>query len=289
MRPSIPFINRSLYLYKRSYRGQVKAVILDWSGTTIDRYAIAPAISFVDVFKKYGVPISMREARIPMGLRKDKHLEALTQMPDIRNRWSKVYNRHPSNEDVVSMSKDFVPIQMECLRNYSTLLPNTITAVKELRNTYKVKIGTTTGFVKEMSDLILEECEKQGYVPDACVSGDEVMNGSRPNPHMLYKNMDLLDVGTIQSVVKVDDTTGGIKEGLEAGCWTVGMARWSNYMEIDSLEEEERMSVFDIKSRIKTARNILETSGAHYVIDEISELPAVIYHINQRLYNGETP
>ena len=34
-----------------------------------------------------------------------------------------------------------------------------------------------------------------------------------------------LDVWAPQSVVKVDDTTGGIKAGLFAGCWTVGIAK----------------------------------------------------------------
>lgn len=34
----------------RTYRGKVRAVILDWSGTTADAYVIAPAVVFVEVF-----------------------------------------------------------------------------------------------------------------------------------------------------------------------------------------------------------------------------------------------
>ena len=44
-------------------------VILDWSGTTIDRYAMAPTFAFIEVFKKFGVEITT-EARAPMGLEK---------------------------------------------------------------------------------------------------------------------------------------------------------------------------------------------------------------------------
>ncbi|MBT5040881.1 MAG: phosphonoacetaldehyde hydrolase, partial [Actinobacteria bacterium] len=33
----------------RSYRGSVRGVVLDWSGTTVDAYVIAPAIVFVEV------------------------------------------------------------------------------------------------------------------------------------------------------------------------------------------------------------------------------------------------
>ena len=59
---------------------------------------------------------------------------------------------------------------------------------------------------------------------------------------MVYRNMDLLDVNPIQAVVKVDDTVSGVGEALEAGCWGVGVARYSNYMSIDSLEEEDKVT-----------------------------------------------
>jgi len=57
------------YQYQRSYRGKVKALVLDWSGTLADAFVIAPAVVFVEVFKNQGVEISMAEARGPMGLR----------------------------------------------------------------------------------------------------------------------------------------------------------------------------------------------------------------------------
>ena len=38
------------------------------------------------------------------------------------------------------------------------------------------------------------------------VTGDEVENGVRPKPFMLYKNLDLLDVPDLHSVVKVGRT-----------------------------------------------------------------------------------
>ena len=42
---------------------------------------------------------------------------------------------------------------------------------------------------------------------------------------MIYLNMVRLDVYPAQAVVKVDDTTSGITAGLNAGCWTVGIAK----------------------------------------------------------------
>ena len=64
-------MNHPEYTFSRSYRGKVRGAVLDWSGTVADAYVIAPAIVFVEAFKKHGVEISMSEARGPMGLRKD--------------------------------------------------------------------------------------------------------------------------------------------------------------------------------------------------------------------------
>ena len=63
-----------------------------------------------------------------------------------------------------------------------------------------------------------------GYAPDCYVTSDLVPN-ARPSPAMIFKNMIELDVWSPQSVVKVDDTTGGIKAGLYGGMWTVGIAK----------------------------------------------------------------
>ena len=106
---------------------------------------------------------------------------------------------------------------------------------------------------------------------------------------MVYRNLDLLDVHPIQSVVKVDDTTSGLGEGLEAGCRTVGIARYSNYMDIDSLDEVADMSESEIRQRLEHTRKMLWEYGAHYVIDEPIELLEVIDDVNARLARGKRP
>ncbi len=280
---------KSNYVYRRTYNGPVKGVILDWSGTTLDKYVIAPALVFVDVFKRYKVPITMKEARLPMGLRKDAHIKAITEIPEVRKRWIDQYGKEPNKGDITNMFNDFVPIQLSCLRKYATLLPGTVEAVNELRRRFDVRIGSTTGFTREMVDILLEEAEKQGYKPDVSVAGDDVINGSRPKPHMVYCNMDLMDVNPIQSVVKVDDTVSGCQEGIEAGCWSVGIARWSNYMDVDSLEDGDKLTREEIECKLKMSRDILEKSGAHYVIDTIYDLPSVIECINTKLSAGCSP
>ncbi len=276
------------YVYSRSYRGKVKAVILDWSGTTADAYVLAPAVVFVDVFKKHGVEISMAEARGPMGLRKDLHIKALTEVPEIRERWKGVHGKYPGQAEVDAMFADFVPMQLECLREYTTLLPGVAETTQKLQ-AEGIKIGSTTGFVRSMVDILEADAKKQGYVPDASVAGDEVEHGARPKPFMVYKNLDMLDVHPIQSVVKVDDTVSGVGEALEAGCWGVGIARYSNYMDVDSFDHEKSLSKQEIARRLAFTRETLRKAGAHYVVDTFDELPAVIADVNQRLARGEKP
>jgi phosphonoacetaldehyde hydrolase len=280
---------RSDYVYTRSYRGKVKAVILDWSGTTADAYVLAPAVVFVDVFKKHGVEISMPEARGPMGLRKDLHIKALTEVPEIRERWKGVHGTYPDQDDVDRMFADFVPMQLECLRQYTGLLPGVAETTQRLQKDYGIKIGSSTGFVRSMVDILEEDAKKQGYTPDASVAGDEVEHGARPKPFMVYRNLDMLDVHPIQSVVKVDDTVSGVGEALEAGCWGVGIARYSNYMNMDTLEEADRLPEAEIQRRLAQTREILRKAGAHYVIDEFAQLPEVIDDVNERLARGERP
>ena len=277
------------YVYQRSYRGKVKGLVLDWSGTTADAYVIAPAVVFVEVFRNKGVEISMQEARGPMGLRKDLHIKMLTENPAIRERWKEVHGRYPTQQDVDEMFADFVPAQVACLPQYSDLLPGVAEVTQRLQREYGIKIGVSTGFTRVMVDVLLDAARKQGFNPDATVAGDEVVHGARPKPFMVYRNLDLMDIHPIQAVVKVDDTVSGVGEALEAGCWGVGVARYSNYMDIDSIEQAEGMSEEEIARRLEHSRKLLRKSGAHYVIDCIVELPAVIDDINARLARGEKP
>lgn len=276
------------YVYTRSYRGRIRGVVLDWSGTVSDAYVLAPAVVFVEVFARQGVKITMQEARGPMGLRKDLHIRALTQVPEIRDRWKSVKGRYPNDGDVAAMFKDFVPLQLACLRKYTALLPGVAEVCRSLQK-QGIRIGVSTGFVRSMVDILLDDAIKQGFTPDATVAGDEVVNGARPKPFMVYRNLDLMDVHPIQAVVKVDDTTSGVGEALEAGCWGVGVARYSNYMDIDSLDEAEAMPAAEIDRRLALTRDILRKAGAHYVIDTIAELPAVIDDIHARLARGDKP
>jgi len=276
------------HLEEKRYKGKVQAVILDWSGTTADAYVVAPAVVFVEVFKRQKVEISMVEARGPMGLRKDLHIKALTEVDEIKERWKKIHGKYPEQSDVDRMFADFVPLQLDCLRKYTTLLPGVAEVTQRLQK-QGIKIGSTTGFVRSMVDILEEDSAKQGYKPDASVAGDEVTNGARPSPHMVYKNLDMLNITPIQSVVKVDDTTSGVGEAVNAGCWGIGVTRYSNYMDVDTPEDGKKLSEDEIKKRVAKTKDILEKAGAHYILESLADIEPVIEDINKRLARGERP
>jgi phosphonoacetaldehyde hydrolase len=223
-----------------------------------------------------------------MGLRKDLHIKELTQNPVLRERWRSVHDRYPDQSDVDKMFADFVPAQVACLPQYTDLLPGTAEVCQRLQKD-GIKLGVSTGFLRVMVDVLLEAAIKQGFRPDATVAGDEVEQGARPKPFMVYRNLDLMDVWPIESVIKVDDTVGGIGEGLNAGCWAVGVSRYSNYMNINTLDEEATLSQEEIGRRHEETRALLCKAGAHYVIDSIADIESVVDDVNARLARGEKP
>jgi len=267
-------------------------VMLDCSGTTMDRYVDAPAIVFVEVFRKYGLEISMDEARKPMGLRKDLHIRAVTEIPSVRERFTAKFGREPTQADVDRMFAVFVPTQIDLLKsgNYHELLPGTAEVVRKMQQD-GIRIGVTTGFTRGMLDILLAGGARQGFNPDVACAGDEV-EMPRPTAYMVIKNLERLGVlnlrNAMRRTIKVDDTVSGAGEGAPL-CWRVGVSKWSNYV-VDSWAMARSLSPEQLAARERASKEKLITeSGAHYVIDDLRDLPAVIAEINQRLARGESP
>lgn len=287
-KPGNPLVNpRTEFRTTLHYQGKIKGVILDWAGTVLDCGVYAPAVVFVEVFENEGVPITMEEAREPMGAHKKVHIRKITQQEPVRRRWFDKFGRFPNEEDVERMFENFVPMQLACLAKYSKMIEGAVDTAKFLQNEMNLKIGSSTGFTTPMVDILKEIAAESGYRPDAIVAADEVPQ-ARPYPYMVWLNCVRLDVNPIQAIVKVDDTADGVREGILAGCWSVGLARTGNYVALNEQEISE-LSTEDYERRLQKSYNILANSGAHYVIDTVCDLPPVIEDINRRLAAGEHP
>ena len=274
------------FVFQRSYRGPLKAVILDWAGTTVDYGSFAPTAVFIRLFESRNVTITPEDARSGMGLMKKDHLRTILARPLVAEAWQAAHGRPASENDIDDLFNNFVPLQIAVLKEYAELIPGLLSVVGELRE-QKMKIGTTTGYLRAMMEVLAPQARKNGYVPDCIVCPDEVPAG-RPYPWMCYENAIQLGVYPMQALVKVGDTVVDVEEGLNAGTWTVGLSMTGNMLglknsDVKALSAREKT---DARQKIE---NQLYQSGAHYVIDGIWDLPKILDDINFRQAQGGRP
>lgn len=266
-----------------AHAAKLKAVVLDWAGTTVDFGSVAPARTLQQVFGEAGVELSDAEIRRDMGLPKKDHIQRLFAMAKVREAWQAQKGRAPSDADVEEMYQRFIPRQLSCLSEYSELIPGVLDCVKRFRQR-GLKIGSTTGYTRAMLDVLAEKSAKAGYRPDCSLSPEDVGAG-RPAPFMIYECAVRLQVYPLASIAKVGDTPADIEEGLNAGAWAIGVAGTGNGIgatlnEFEALPQEER------QSRLFHARKELEQAGAHYIVDTLADLESVLDDIDARLLSA---
>jgi len=274
------------FLYRRSYRGPIQAVVLDWAGTAVDYGSFAPTAVFLRLFESQGVKITAEDARSGMGLMKKDHLRTILSRSSVAQAWEAAHGAPYSEADIDHLFEHFIPLQLSVLTEYAEPIPGLLETVADLRSR-SIKIGSTTGYIRSMMDILAPKAKENGYEPDCIVCPDEVPAG-RPFPWMCYQNAIQLGVYPMAAMVKVGDTLVDVEEGLNSGMWTVGLSLTGNMLglseaEVQALSAEER----DTENRIVAAR--LYQAGAHYVIDGIWDLPDVLSDIEFRLARGEQP
>ncbi len=261
----------------------IRLVVLDWAGTTIDFGCLAPAGAFVAAFAEAGVPVSVAEARGPMGLHKKDHIRAMLREPDIGERWRAAHSRDWTEADVERLYQAVTPKQVEAARQHSKLIPGVVECVAELRRR-GIKIAATTGYFRAAAEVVYAAARDQGYTPDFAICADEVPQG-RPAPWMIFRAMEATGVYPPAAVVKVGDTVIDIEDGRNAGVWSVGVIDSSNEM---GLSEAEFAALLpdDRDCRRAEVRSRFTAAGADAVIHTLAELPAWIDIIQTRQQAG---
>jgi phosphonoacetaldehyde hydrolase len=181
---------------------------------------------------------------------------------------------------------EFIPLQMQCLAEYSRLIPGAAELTARLRGR-GFKIGSTTGYTRPMLDLLLEHARAQGYSPDLSLCPDDV-GGGRPKPWMCYRLGMEFQLSSSAACVKVGDTPADIAEGRNAGMWSVGVAATGNEIGL-SEEEFAALSETEREARVAAARSNLLVAGAHYVVDSVADCEGVLDEIERRIGNGYGP
>jgi len=264
----------------------VKAVILDWAGTSVDYGCLGPAKVFVEVFKKWNIGLTVDQARKPMGLAKRDHTKVLLEMPEISKQWEALYGNIPGEKDVDNVYGQLEPAMAEILKDFATPIPGTPEFLKEMKKR-GIKVGSSTGYVAGMMEKLIPESARQGFVPDCIVSSSEVPLG-RPYPYMCYLNAIKLQVFPFHKMIKIGDTIADIKEGSNAGMWTIGLTKSGNEVGL-SLEETEKCGPAQLKKLIGNAATKLKAAGADYVVEGIWDCLPVLEAISKRISAGELP
>ena len=114
----------------------------------------------------------------------------------------------------------------ELRRTYTENPPVPLDGVEEMLVTLResgVQIGLTTGFSREIVDLILESMGwTVGETVDTVAAGDEVEAG-RPEPFLIRRVMSDLGVTDPETVISVGDTSADVESARRAGVTSVGV------------------------------------------------------------------
>lgn len=265
---------------------QLRAVIFDWAGTTVDFGSRAPMGAFVEIFRKFGVTISILEARGPMGLPKRDHIAALMHDKAVAERWRKAHGASPAEADIDAVYEQFIPLNASVVTDFADLIPGLLPVVAALRAA-GLKIGSTTGYTRDIMARLAPAAAIRGYQPDNLVCAGDLAAG-RPTPLMMYRCFADLGVYPPWRVVKVDDTAPGIAEAAAAGAWAIGVTLSGNGA---GLSQEEMTALAPAEREAIRARvgADLERAGAHATLDTVADLLPALRRIGAAIARGERP
>jgi len=260
--------------------------IFDWAGTTVDFGSRAPMAAFVKLFEMHHIKVTISEARIPMGTNKWDHIDALLNMPQISQQWENIHGKKHQKEDVDRLLAEFIPMNKLSILECSSLIPGVTNVMSDLMSK-GIRIGSTTGYTRELMEILIPLAAKQGYEPEFVICAGETSKG-RPSSQMMEKCSEIFDNPDPLTYIKVDDTLPGIDEGKNFGCWTVGVAISGNALGL-SQQELMQISEKDCLALKDKARENIMLMKPDFVIDSVADLVPVIDQINIKISQGHKP
>ena len=250
---------------------RILAVLLDWAGTAIDHGSRAPARVFVEVFAAVGIELTESEARGPMGLAKRDHVAAILALPRVDELWSRIHQRHPSPEDVDDIYRRFLPLQKAVLADHCEPIPGVVEAVDFCRS-HGIVIGSTTGYTRELMDVVIPAAARAGFAPDVVICSDEISAG-RPAPWANFRAAERLGIYPPAAIVVIDDTAPGVAAGRNAGMPTLGVTLTGNGLGL-SAEALARLGADERAQRAAAVGSMLLAAGADGCLGGVADLPA---------------
>ncbi|HKS75035.1 MAG TPA: phosphonatase-like hydrolase [Terriglobales bacterium] len=182
--------------------GRIRLVVFDVAGTIIEDHGEVLS-SFQRALQQNGITVGEDELREWKGASKREVI------------WHFVKRQGHDPGTAEKTYRDFRQLLEEHYRSQGvTLIAGAERTFSWLRER-KIKLATTTGFYREVNDLILEKTGWRGLF-DAVVSSSDVSQG-RPAPFMILRAMEAAGVVSVAEVMNVGDTPLDLQAGSNAG------------------------------------------------------------------------
>lgn len=188
---------------------EIKLVVLDLAGTTVKDQGQVPK-AFSTALTEAGIRVTSEQINALRGASKRQALlNLLPETSDRVERAEKVYRAfrehlaHCFAEEVVPVSG--ASETMAWLRERG------------------VGVALTTGFDREIVNLLLARLGWHQDVVDAVICADDVRQG-RPAPYLIFRAMEAVGTQRVDQVANVGDTMRDLEAGRNAGVgWNVGV------------------------------------------------------------------
>lgn len=264
----------------------IMAVYFDMCGTLVDDKSIAPVEAFSETFRTVGVDLKSNEIRQFMGISKYDHIKSLVHLPRVSSQLNIVRKELGVTHDdelYPLLYQKYLHFQAESARKWCHPISGVPLVLCKLQE-QGIFVGTTSGFPQRICNIVIENLHKDGifcFSVRNVLGSDSVPNGARPNPGLINELMLRQYITNPRSVIKVGDTVADIKEGKNAGVWTVAVTETSSDLEV-TRQEYNRLNAIQKKEANEYLSNKFYYEGADYVIRDISELPEIIKGINSQ-------
>ncbi len=118
--------------------------------------------------------------------------------------------------DIDAFYAAFMPLQIAKVADHAAPIPHSLEVFEQIRSR-GIKIGSCSGYPRQVMDVLIDAASDYGYRPDYVVATDDLAQGGRP---ALYGTQNVIELGVtdVRACVKVDDALPGIEEGHNAGC-----------------------------------------------------------------------
>jgi len=218
----------------------IRLVVFDIAGTIIEDHGEVIG-AFARALMENGIPFAEDELKRWKGASKREVIRHFVTQADPNTE---------VEEKVETAYRSFCSELERCYREKLVPIAGALETFRWFRDRGML-LATTTGFYREISDLVLNETGWRDLFA-ANISSSDVREG-RPAPYLIFRAMEATGVQSVKQVVNVGDTPLDLQSGANAGvAGVVGVLTGSH------------------------GRELLEREPHTHVIESVAELPELI-------------